>query len=151
MERRNLRQPVLFVCDEFQRYISNDNESGEASLLDRCRAYRITFVCATQSINALYDALSKRNQGGNPEFAVKSIMANIAHLFFFHTNDQTTITYLKNALPQKMAANLPHPLEVLPLSGLRVGEAYFVAPQGKWGRVQFKLIGESKENLLNAA
>lgn len=151
MQRRNMRQPVLLVADEFQRYISNDNESGEASLLDRCRAARVTFVCATQSLNALNDALSKRNQGGNPEFAVKSIMANISHLFFFQTNDQTTTAYLQHAIPHKHSANLPHPLEVLPLSALRVGEAYFVAPQGKWGRVQFKLINESAENGLLAA
>ena len=83
MQRTNLRQPLLFLCDEFQRYVTGDRESGEASLLDRCRAYRITAVLATQSVTALYDALSKRRDDGDPKQAVNSMLANIGSTFYF--------------------------------------------------------------------
>ena len=145
MERKNLRQPILFMCDEFQRYISDDNESGEASVLDRCRAYRVTVVLATQSINALCDSLNKRGTRANPEYAVQSILANVAHHFYFQTNDPTTTQYLKSSVPPTLGTQWSHPLEVLPLGSLRVGEAYYVAPQGQWGRVQFRLNAQERK------
>ena len=139
MERRNMHQPILFLCDEFQRFITCDRESGEASLLDRCRAYRITAVLATQSITALYDALAKRRDGGNPKYAVNCILSNIAHVFYFQTLDPDSMQALKTSLPAVVPSGWPHPLDVVPLSSMRVGEAYYVTPQGRWGRTQFKL------------
>ncbi len=139
LERNDLRQPILFLCDEFQRYITSDRESGEASFLDRCRAYRITAVLATQSVTALYDALAKRHDAGNPMLAVDSILANIAHLFYFQTLDSASTAMLKRGFPVTVPRGWAHPLDVLPLSQLRVGEAYFIAPQCQWGRTQFKL------------
>lgn len=138
MERRNMLQPILFLCDEFQRFITCDRESGEASLLDRCRAYRITAVLATQSITALYDALAKRRDGGDPKYAVDSILSNIAHIFYFRTLDTHSLHTLKASLPSAMPSGWRHPLELLPLSALRVGEAYYVSSQGRWGRMQFR-------------
>ena len=139
MERSNLCQPILFLCDEFQRFITSDRESGEASFLDRCRAYRITVVLATQSVTALYDALAKRRDAGNPANAVDCVVSNIAHLFYFQTLDSASTKLLCRGIPSSMPRGWAHPLEVLPLSNLRVGEAYFLAPQGHWGRTQFKL------------
>jgi hypothetical protein len=137
MERDNLRQPVLFLCDEFQRFVTGDRESGEASLLDRCRAYRVTAVLATQSVTALYDALSKRRDGGDPKQAVNAMLANIGNAFFFQTYDDASTESLRRSLPLSTPRGWAHPLDLLPLSSLHVGEAYYVAPQGKWGRTRF--------------
>lgn len=137
MQRTNLLQPVLFLCDEFQRYVTGDRESGEASLLDRCRAYRVTAVLATQSVSALYDALSTRGESGDPKQAVNCMLANIGSAFYFQTCDDVTTQSLQRSLPISVPRGWVHPLEVLPLSSLHVGEAYFVAPQGKWGRTRF--------------
>lgn len=138
MQRTDLRQPVLFLSDEFQRFITGDRESGEASLLDRCRAYRITTVLATQSVSSLYDALSKRRDEGDPKQAVNTILANVGNLYYFQTNDDVTTESLKRSLPISVPRGWTHPLDVLPLSSLHVGEAYCVAPQGRWGRTSFR-------------
>lgn len=139
MQRCDMRQPILFLCDEFQRFITLDRESGEASLLDRCRAYRITVVLATQSVTALYDALAKSGAAGGAEHAVDSILSNIAHMFYFQTPDRVSTACLKRALPAVMQRGWEHPLDVLPLSSLNVGEAYYIAPESSWGRTQFEL------------
>lgn len=139
MERENLRQPILFLCDEFQRFVTADRESGETSLLDRCRAYRITAVLATQSVTALCDAISKQERHGNPTFAVNCILSNIAYMFYFQTLDECSEESLKATLPVVVPPGWRHPLEFVPLSAMRVGEAYYVAPEGRWGRTQFKM------------
>lgn len=139
MGRRNLRQPVLYLADEFQRFITSDRESGEASFLDRCRAYRITVVLATQSVTALHDALSKRKDSANPMAAVDCIVSNISHLFYFQTLDSASTNLLTRGIPTRPLLGWEHPLNLVPLSNLRVGEAYFLAPEGRWGRTQFKL------------
>lgn len=139
MHRTNLRQPVLFLADEFQRYVTSDRESGEANLLDRCRAFRITTVLATQSVSALYDALSKRHDGGDPKQAVHTMMGNIGHAIFFQTCDEASTDALIRSWPVSAPHGWPHPLSITPLSSLHVGEAYYVAPQGQRGRTRFGL------------
>lgn len=137
MQRTDLRQPVVFVCDEFQRFVTGDSESGEASLLDRCRAYRISAVLATQSVTALYDAVSRRRDGGDPKQAVNAMLANVGSAFYFQTCDDVTTEALQRSLPISVPRGWAHPLHVLPLAALQVGEAYFVGPQGTWGRTRF--------------
>lgn len=140
MERTNLLQPILYLCDEFQRFITSDRESGEATFLDRCRAYRITAVLATQSINSLQHAVSIKQSASNTAYAVDSILSNIAYFFYFQSADSYSVNVLENMMRSTIPSGWELPLNVVPLPSLNVGEAYYIAPQGKSGRTKFNLV-----------
>lgn len=127
--------PVFYyICDEFQRFITSDEFSGEQSFLDRCRAYRVSCVVATQSISALLYPCSDMHRKG--ELAVKIILSNICNKFFFRSADPEDTNLLKTIISNP---GLPrHPIEIRGLTTLKPGECYCLLANGKTrrGKVQ---------------
>lgn len=133
--RSNMEQPMVYVADEFQRFVTNDDESGEQALLDRARAYRLTCVLATQSRQSLLHAL------GNNALAVSAvdiIFANCPTKIMLRSTDTETTTWLRGIIPPPEISG-PHILDVRPLVGLSPGEGYFLRADGAWGVGRVKL------------
>lgn len=128
-------RPFFYVCDEFHRYISSDEESGEQSFIDRCRAFRVCCVLATQSVAALRYELPSR-QGDE---AIKVILSNIGHKFFFRSTDPDTTMLLKGLFAAPATPYRPHLITVRPPTTLATGECYFLLPSGRSGRSQIEL------------
>lgn len=136
--RKNKQRAVAYVCDEFQRFITGDPDSGEQAFLDRCRAYRAICVLATQSIASLqYELLTRDRQTPMPalQTALAVMMNNIGNKFFFRNTDPNTIDFLRQQIPAPPGAG-PHVITVRPLSTLQPGEPYFLLANGCWGRRQ---------------
>lgn len=135
--------PVFYICDEFQRYITTDEESGEQSFLDRCRAYRAVCVLCTQSLSSLHYAV------GGDSAAIHSIavlLNNTANKLFFRTTDPATQEWLYKVWPMPPMKGMPHLLSVRPLTGLSVGECYALSVSGgKAVRHQIRLQHESDQ------
>lgn len=141
--RQNKDRGVAYVCDEFQRFVTSDPESGEQSYLDRCRAFRGVCVLATQSISSiLYEVLSKSGEHdkSSSEQAISVMLNNIGNKFFFRSTDIATLDLLKNLIPQPYG-EVPHIINVRPPSTLSPGECYYLTAQGQWGRKQVKIAG----------
>jgi len=139
MQRSRLNNPAarpfFYVCDEFHRYISSDEESGEQSFIDRCRAFRVCCVLATQSVAALKYVLP--TEQGNE--AIKVILSNIGHKFFFRSTDPDTTGLLKDLFAAPATPDRPHLITVRPPTTLATGECYFLLPSGRSGRSQIEL------------
>lgn len=123
--------PFAYVCDEFQRYITDDQESGEYRLLDACRAFRGICVLATQSIASLKAAL-----GPGSDAKIDVILNNTGNKFFLRNTEASTVGYLNSVLPTPPVRGYPKILEVRPLISLVPGECYYLVADGKWGRKQ---------------
>jgi hypothetical protein len=143
-KRHNKERPVIYICDEFQHFITGDSVSGEQSFLDRCRAYRGICVLASQSLNALRFRLRSLDPQGPADDALNSLINNTGNKFFFRNTDIDTIERVRNLLPNPPVLNRPHIADVRPLSTLGVGECYFLLSDGSWGRRKLALPG-SKE------
>ena len=128
-------RPFFYICDEFQRYISDDKHSGEQSFLDRCRAFRVCCVLATQSVASLRYELPDRRG----DQAIKIIMSNTGHKFFFRSTDPDTARLLRDLMSAPAKPHLPHLIAVRPPTTLAVGECYFLLPDGRSGRSQIRL------------
>lgn len=128
--RENQRRPIGVVADEFQKFVTNDAETGEQSFLDRCRAYRCIAVLATQSISSLKYALGSNSAA---QTAVEIVTANTPSRFVFRTTDTDTVSWLKSQLPCASDGS-PHVIDVRRPIGLQQGEAYFMLANGQWGR-----------------
>ena len=145
--RKNKERPIAYVCDEFQRFITGDPESGEQSFLDRCRAYRGICVLATQSIasiqKALYDAGEQIQ--GCVDACISIILNNTGTKLFFRNTDKDTQERLKQLIPINTLANSGHHImDARPISTLKVGECYFLLSDSKWGRAQISLMGQTR-------
>lgn len=132
--RTATKRPFMYVCDEFQRFITNDPTSGEQSFLDRCRAYRAVSVLATQSIAALVYALSQDGSGPSDSAALEILFNNTGNKLFFRNTDSTTSERLMLLLPAPWMKDKPHVAAARPVSTLQVGECYFLLSDGRWGR-----------------
>jgi hypothetical protein len=127
--RENMARPVAYVCDEAQRFITQDAESGEQNFLDRCRAYRAICVLASQSLASIEHELGSDNAACT---ALDIISANTPTKFVMRTTDTRTIDWLRTILPSPDTEG-PHVVDVRRPSQLRVGEAYSVFADGAWG------------------
>ncbi len=125
-------RPFFYICDEFQRFITHDNESGEQSFLDRCRAYRVCCALATQSLASLRYAFPDE-QGTQ---AINILVTNTGTKMFFRTTDRATFDTLLHLIPEPHRQDRPHVVQVRPPSTLQPGECYYALVNGKSGRGQ---------------
>jgi hypothetical protein len=133
--RDDMQRPVGVVVDEFQKFVTLDAVSGDANFMDVARAYRCNVVLATQSIEALHNALKSSRHA---ESAVAAIVANTPSKFFFATKDNRTDVILKNLIPKPSGAG-PHIIDARPPAVMRAGEAYWSLANGQWGRGRAQL------------
>jgi hypothetical protein len=141
--REDTERGVAYVCDEFQRFISGDPESGEQSYLDRCRAYRGICVLATQSIASLrYALLSGKGASGDPapDQAIQVLLNTIGNRMHFRSTDPQTREILRQQIPEPTAGD-PHVLAARPMATLSPGECYYLLANGAWGRRRIALAG----------
>lgn len=134
MGRQDMERPIGYFCDEFQRYITCDPETGEHAFLDRCRAYRVNSFLATQSMAAL---LAATNRGPHSSSALDSILVNTPTKVCFRTTDETAVATMKSFIPRDPRSD-QHVLSFRPPSSLLTGEYYF-AFQHTWGRTRYQL------------
>jgi hypothetical protein len=132
--RKGKHRAVVYVCDEFQRFITGDRVSGEQNFLDRCRSYRAICVLASQSLNALRFELRQVDQLGAADDALAGLINNTGNKYFFRNTDIDTANRLGQLLPDPPVQDRPHVTAVRPLSSLRVGECYYLLSDGSWGR-----------------
>jgi hypothetical protein len=139
--RTDRRRPFYYVCDEFQRYITNDPESGEQSYLDRCRAYGAGCILATQSISSLAYALATDSSAdaGADGPALEVLLGNTGTKLFFRSTDPALKSRLIASLPEPPVAGRPHVAQVRPPTTLQVGECYYLRSNGSWGRAAARL------------
>ncbi len=136
----NQTVPVFYyICDEFQRFMTVDEHSGEQSFLDRCRSYRVCCVLATQSQAAL---LYKSGNGYRNDQAVNIIWNNIGNKFFFRTTDAALIEILRRNLRTPEGA--PHPLDVRGTATLAPGECFYLLANGHSGRSRGNLASRTR-------
>lgn len=134
MERKDMLRPIGLICDEAQRFITADPETGEHSFLDRCRAYRVNAILATQSMAAL-EAVVNSEPGGRS--ALESILVNTPTKACFRTTDFSASHMMKSFIPADPSGQ-GHVLNARPLSSLKVGECYY-SIGGTWGRSRYQL------------
>jgi hypothetical protein len=134
MERQDMERPIGYFCDEFQRYITFDPETGEHAFLDRCRAYRVNSFLATQSMAALLVASKRGVQSSN---ALSSILVNTPTKVCFRTSDESSVATMKSFIPKDPTSQL-HVLNFRPPSSLLTGEYYFAFGHS-WGRTRYQL------------
>lgn len=123
-------RPFFYICDEFQQFVTFDEESGEQSFLDRCRAYRVCCGLATQSIASLRYMVS--SHAG--EHAVRIMLVNTGTKLFFRTTDSETSDSLYTLIPAPTRSGKMHVVRVRPLTTLQAGECYYLLVNGKTGR-----------------
>ena len=133
--RDDKTRPVGYVCDECQRFITCDEDSGEQSFLDRCRAYRTTCILATQSIAAIQYALS---DAPGADQAVDIILNNTGNKILMRNTDDSTSRRLHALIPDSPYGG-PHIADIRPMTTLGRGEAYYLLCNGEWGRETIKL------------
>lgn len=134
-------RPFFYLCDEFQRFITHDAESGEQSFLDRCRAYRVCCALATQSLASLEHVFADISG----HHAINIILNNTGTKLFFRTTDTGTAASLCDLIPAPVYPGRPHVVRVRPPSTLQPGECYFVAVNGRVGRGQVRLAARQEE------
>lgn len=142
--RDNLERPFVYVCDEFQRFITNDATSGEQSFLDRCRAYRAICILATQSIASLEYTLGRDGDKSADRLALEILLNNTGNKLFFRNTDLGTHDRLRKLIPSPSSGNKPHITDARPVSTLKVGECYYLLGDGRWGRRQIALASPSE-------
>jgi hypothetical protein len=130
--RRDMERPVAVVVDEAQRFVTLDEYTGEASFLDRCRAYRTNVVLATQSLTSLEHAMGS---GSSAQAAARLLWANTPSKWFLRSTEQTARACVRELIPPSpLGDGTPHVVDVRPLAQLEPGEAYWVLADGTWGR-----------------
>jgi DEAD/DEAH box helicase len=139
MERQDMQRPMGYFCDEFQRFITADPDTGEHTFLDRCRAYRVNCFLATQSMAALMAAV---NKGGNSfSSSLDSMLVNTPTKLCFRTTDVHAVATMKTFIPRDPQSE-QHVLNFRPPSSLLVGEYYF-AMGHQWGRTRYQLAART--------
>lgn len=140
LKTRDRSRPFLYMADEFQRFITADVASGETTFFDRCRAYGVCCVVATQSQSSLRYALESNSAGISADSALQVMLSNLATQFYFRTTDPKTQQRLRSLIPQHpVEPGLPHVIDLRPVTSLIPGEAYWLAASGAWGRGRVKL------------
>ncbi|PTN31767.1 TraM recognition domain-containing protein [Desulfonatronum sp. SC1] len=134
--RSNKQRPVAYICDEFQRFVTADPDSGEQSFLDRCRAHRVSCILATQSLASIKYALH-----GIPgaDAAIDVMLNNTANKIYFRNTDVDTAKTMHALFPEPPIGD-KSVTRVRPPSTLHPGEAYYLLSNGEWGRRQLPLF-----------
>lgn len=135
--RNDMLRPTGLVVDEFQKFITIDLLSGDASFLDTARGYRCNVVLATQSVSALVHALGG---GREADTAVAAILTNTPSKWFFASKDVQSENTLRGLIPAPPIPG-PHVVSVRPPAQLQPGQAYWSMADGKWGRGRANLAG----------
>jgi hypothetical protein len=138
MSRQDMLRPIAYVCDEFQRFVTLDPESGDHNFFDRCRAYRVTVVVASQSVAALQIAMGSGNEARD---AVTSLLINLPTKVVFRTPCAQTVEAMKGYIPMDPGGDV-HILQCRPPSTLMTGEYYFTNAQD-WGRARHTLPAQT--------
>lgn len=126
---------VVYLSDEFQRFITSDAVHGEQNFLDSCRSYGALCVLATQSLAALEHALA--HGGGSDtqnEAAISILFNNTATKIFFRSTDPKTSQRLHELCPTR--PGMPSVSKVRPVSSLAPGECYVALSDGRFERRQ---------------
>ncbi len=148
LSRRNKERAVFYICDEFQRFITSDPQSGEQSFLDRCRAYRVVCVLATQSMASLAYGLQQARVGDDDVAAALGIlMNNTGNKLFFRNTDQETQSCLERLFPRSPNPQDGSLLGLRPVSSLTVGECFYLFSDGRMGRGRIRLPGSNHTNV----
>jgi hypothetical protein len=134
MQRQDMTRPVGLVYDEAQRFVTVDSETGEHAFFDRCRAYRVNALMATQSMAALQAAVGLTASASG---ALESILVNTPTKVCFRTNDNAALQIMKGFIPAD-PSGMGHVLHARPPSSLKVGESYFSFGH-EWGRNRYPL------------
>jgi hypothetical protein len=134
-----LNNPVVrqffYICDEFHKFITHDEQSGEQSFLDRCRAYRVCCALATQSLSSLRYVFA--GEKGNQ--AINILVTNTGTKLFFRSTDPGTTGMLMDLIPEPYSKERPHVVRVRPPATMQPGECYYVLVNGKVGRGQVRI------------
>lgn len=133
MERKDMSRNVVYCCDEFQKYVTTDKDTGEANFLDRSRAYRVNALLASQSLAAIRAAMGAT---ASSDSALTSMLANLTTKLIFRTTDPETVQKMEFFIPQHPHHG-QHVLRVRPPSTLETGESYFVVGN-RWGRSKYQ-------------
>jgi hypothetical protein len=134
--RQNKQRPVAYICDEFQRFVTADPDSGEQSFLDRCRAHRVSCILATQSLASIKYAL---HDIPGADAAVDVMLNNTANKIYFRNTDVATASTMHALFPEPPIGDKSI-TRVRPPSTLGTGEAYYLLSNGAWGRRQLPLF-----------
>lgn len=139
--RGNMDRPFAYICDEFQRFITADKTSGEQSYLDRCRAFKVICVLATQSISSLSYALNVSSGASqmSTQDSINILLQNTGNKLFFRNTDVTITDKLLRLIPAPKSPVNTHVVNVQPTSSLSVGECYYTFCNGSWGIEQINL------------
>lgn len=140
MERQDMQRPMGYFCDEFQRFITADPDTGEHTFLDRCRAYRVNCFLATQSMAALMAATGR--DGNSFSSSLDSILVNTPTKLCFRTTDALAVVTMKSFIPRDPQSE-QHVLNFRPPSSLLVGEYYFAIGH-QWGRTRYQLAARNR-------
>lgn len=135
LARKDMLQPVGFVVDEFQRYITSDRDTGEQSFLDRCRAYRVNCVLASQSLASIELALLQTGETA-PRLAVEILVANSPTKIIYRSLDSSTHRSLKEWIPPAPEGRR-HVVDIRPPAQLQLGCAYYLC-NGHWGLYKYE-------------
>lgn len=145
--RTDMKQPIVYVCDEFHRYVSDDRNFGEPIFLSFCRSYRVMTCLCTQSVSALKLALASRRSGADHDAATQSILANFGMKIMMRSTDTETQQTAQSIYPFAHTRERPHVIEARPLSTLTVGESYFMTADGKCGREKVQLKDQTAQRM----
>ena len=143
LQRDDMLRPVGYLCDEAHRWMTSDRVTGEASFLDRSRAYRVVAVLASQSIPSILGAMDARY---DKHSALASILANSPTKLMFRNTDPTTAHEMKSFIPGSPVSGI-HILDARPPSTLRTGE-YYYQMGNEWGRAQYQPFTERKDVVI---
>lgn len=144
-EKRNLAQNDfrwVYVADEFQTYITGSKEHGEQFFVDRCRAYGVCCIFATQSRRSLEYALKEQGEDGDGARAATDILlANMGTKIFFRSTDPTTIDSFSHLIAVELRNH-----NLLPR--LEQGECWIFRSDGsaRKGKVELSFGGDAQKN-----
>ncbi len=131
-QRASKFRGVAYVCDEFHQFASADEIAGEERFLDRCRAYRVSCILATQSIQSIERELMREMSPAHAAAATLVILGNCATKFVFRATDSDSAHYLRSMIAAPSFEG-PHVLDIRPLTSLAPGCAYALLCNGPSG------------------
>lgn len=139
-QRKNMLQPLVYVCDEFHRYVNCDEHYGDDVFLSFCRSYRVMACLCTQSMAALQTAIAHQKSSAMAEYATRALLNNCGNRMWFRSIDPQTQSEVRSIYPFQESHCRPHVLDVRPLSKLETGSAYYLTAFGQQGREHQQMI-----------
>ena len=131
---------VLYVADEFHRFITSDEGHGEQSFFDRARSFGAGCLVATQAVSSIVHSLSVAREPAVAT-AVKLLLVNTGTKLIFRSTEPDVRDLLDSISP----GTGPNRVTALrPPSTLRPGECYASLPDGRFERRQLKQLDLSR-------